>query len=46
VNGTARNAEPLAGPDLDLLSVDRPGQHSVDAVELSPRNGRGCGLEP
>src|SRR5262249_44666301 len=33
VNGAARNAERLAGPDVDLLSVDRPGQHSVDAVD-------------
>ena len=32
VNGAARNAERLARPDIDWLSVNRPGQHSVDAV--------------
>src|ERR1700730_8872329 len=32
VNGAARNAERLPGPNLDWFSIDSPGQHSVDAV--------------
>ena len=33
VNRAARNAECLSRPNLDLSSVDRPGQDSVEAID-------------
>src|SRR5215472_2783884 len=33
VNGSARNAERLPRPNVDLLSVDSPGQHSGDSID-------------
>ena len=33
MNGAARNAECLARPDVDLPSVDSPGQDPLDAID-------------
>ena len=33
VNGASRNAERLSRPDVDLFSVDSPGQYAVDTVD-------------
>ena len=33
VNGAPRNAKCLPRPDVDLFSVDSPGQNSVDTVD-------------
>ena len=32
VNGTARNAKCLPRSELELFAVDRPGQHSLEAI--------------
>src|SRR3974390_1232673 len=33
VNGTARNAQRLPGPDVHLSSINGPGQNAINAVD-------------
>jgi hypothetical protein len=33
VDGASRNAECLARPDVNLFSVDSPGEHALDAID-------------